>query len=155
MRAVTAAALGYAATAATTPLSAGKAFSIAPMMKHTHAFHRSFMKLVAPAATLFSEMVTADEVLAAPESALFQTYLELEVEECQGTILQLGGRDAELLASAVEVASTHPSFPFSRFNLNVGCPSDTVATKHAFGCSLMLEPDLTAACCAAQPRPAR
>jgi tRNA-dihydrouridine synthase A len=105
------------------------------------------MRLLSPSCVLFTEMVTADEVLASPEDALFQTQLELE--SAGPSILQLGGRDPELLATAVKLASSHHTFPFTRFNLNVGCPSDTVATKNSFGCSLMLEPELTADCCAA------
>ena len=125
-----------------------RTWSVAPMMKHTHGWQRAFMRLLSPGCTTFSEMVTPEELLADSNYHLFQTRLETQDVHNQ-PVLQLGGRDPALLAAAVKVACAHGRYPYRRFNLNVGCPSNTVATVNSFGCSLMLEPELTAACCIA------
>lgn len=125
-----------------------RTWSVAPMMKHTHGWQRAFMRLVSPGCSTFSEMVTPEMLLADPNYHLFQTILETG-DVVNQPVLQLGGRDPALLAAAVKVAFSHERYPYRRFNLNVGCPSNTVATVNSFGCSLMLEPELTVACCEA------
>lgn len=43
---------------------------------------------------------------------------------------------------------------YDEINLNCGCPSDRVAGAGCFGASLMLQPELVAACCAAMQQAA-
>ena len=79
-------------------LIAGSAssWSVAPMMKHTTAFHRAFMRILAPSSVLFTEMFTAEELLLLSDEAL-----RFELPCASGQVLQLGGRDPDLLSKAV------------------------------------------------------
>lgn len=112
------------------------------MMKHTTAFHRGFMRILAPSSVLFTEMFTAEEFLLLSDKAL-----RFELPSAAGQVLQLGGRDPALLAKAVRRALEVTGEGGLHVNLNVGCPSATIAGSNQFGVALMLEPELTAACC--------
>ena len=57
-----------------------------------------------------------------------------------------GGNDPTILKQAVHIAQT---WGFRHFNLNCGCPSNIVATESIMGAAMMLDPELTAECCAA------
>ena len=57
-----------------------------------------------------------------------------------------GGNDPTILKRAVQIAQT---WGFRHFNLNCGCPSNIVATESIMGAAMMLDPELTAECCAA------
>jgi tRNA-dihydrouridine synthase A len=57
-------------------------------------------------------------------------------------VLQLGGRNPELLAKAAAVAT---AFGYDSINLNCGCPSTSVSGRQS-GAALMKEPELVAQC---------
>lgn len=131
-----------------------KTWSVAPMMKHTNQYFRAFCRILSPeTAQLFTEMITCDEVIQAAttdsegEAKLTKLLEYSRYESADSLVLQLGGRDPKHLAIACSIAANHKRHPYRRFNLNVGCPSNTVATVNQYGCALMLEPELTAECC--------
>lgn len=123
-------------------------WSLAPMMKHTHGHYRSFIRILSPSCNLFTEMLTSHELLEASDINVIDNMLFYSQHERNNPpILQFGGRDPNRLQKAVQVAVNHSKYPHNRFNLNVGCPSNTIAGVNQFGCALMLESDLTAECC--------
>jgi len=61
-------------------------------------------------------------------------------------VLQIGGSDPEAAKMSCQLAK---SYNYDQINLNVGCPSERVAGKGAFGAALMLQPDLVANICLA------
>ena len=91
-------------------------------------------------ALLYTEMVTADEVLHGDRARL----LGFDAFE-HPLALQLGGSDPAKLAQAAKIAA---DFGYDEVNLNVGCPSDRVQSGR-FGACLMREPQLVATCVAA------
>ncbi len=114
-----------------------KQISIAPMMGYTHRHFRFFMRLVAPRAKLFTEMVVANGLFYQNKDKL------LNFNSAEHPIaLQLGGSNPEYLARAAKIAE---DYGYDEINLNVGCPSDRVQ-KAKIGACLMLEPDLVAEC---------
>ncbi|ADE39332.1 tRNA dihydrouridine(20/20a) synthase DusA [Candidatus Puniceispirillum marinum] len=114
--------------------------SVAPMMDWTDRHCRFFLRLVAPDALLFTEMVTADAIIHGDCERL----LGHDLAE-HPLALQLGGSDPEKLAKASRIAM---DYGFAEINLNVGCPSDRVQSGR-FGACLMAEPALVAECCSA------
>lgn len=101
------------------------------MMGHTtHAF-RTFWRLLSSESVLWTEMIpsaTVDKVqprVPGPEVA------------------QLGGSDPKELRRAAQVLRDKG---YDEINLNVGCPSATVA-ENKFGAVMMREPELVAECC--------
>lgn len=138
--------------AAASTTAAVKTWSVAPMMAHTHQHFRAFCRMLSPeTAQLFTEMITCDEVIKAADEGEIQLDRLLayssQYESAESLILQLGGRHPERLARACAIATKHPRYPYRHFNLNVGCPSSTIASVNQYGCALMLEPELTAECC--------
>jgi len=117
--------------------------SVAPMMGRTDRHCRFFLRLVAPGARLYTEMVTAAAVLAGDREHL----LGFDPAE-HPVALQLGGGDTVALAAAAEIGA---ALGYDEINLNVGCPSDRVSAAH-FGAALMAEPGRVAACVAAMKR---
>jgi len=112
-------------------------FSVAPMMAWTDRHARFFMRLLSRHARLYTEMVPLNGLLhAGPERFLSHDPCE------QPLALQIGGADPKGLAKAAEIAE---AWGFAEINLNVGCPSDRVASGH-FGACLMAEPALVAEC---------
>jgi tRNA-dihydrouridine synthase A len=122
--------------------------SVAPMMDWTDRHCRSFHRLLAPHAVLYTEMVTAAAIKHGDRERL----LRFSPAE-HPVVLQLGGSDPALLA---EAAAAGAAFGYDEINLNCGCPSDRVQAGR-FGACLMAEPALVADCVAAmaeaQPRP--
>jgi tRNA-dihydrouridine synthase A len=114
--------------------------SVAPMMDWTDTHCRSFHRLLAPHARLYTEMVHANAVIHGDRSKL----LAMDASE-HPVALQLGGSEPELLAHAARIGSEHG---FDEINLNCGCPSDRVQAGR-FGACLMREPTLVADCVAA------
>ncbi|HSG88883.1 MAG TPA: tRNA dihydrouridine(20/20a) synthase DusA [Pseudomonadales bacterium] len=113
---------------------------VAPMMdwtdRHCRAFHRRFgAELV-----LYTEMVTARALLHGDAAGL----LAHDRDE-HPLALQLGGAEPEELAAAARLGA---DAGYDEINLNVGCPSDRVASG-SFGAALMAEPERVAACVAA------
>jgi tRNA-dihydrouridine synthase A len=114
--------------------------SVAPMMDWTDRHCRYFHRLLAPAALLYTEMVTSGAILHGDRDHL----LAFNAEE-HPLALQLGGSDPEDLARCTRIAQARG---FDEVNLNVGCPSDRVQ-QGRFGACLMLEPGLVRDCIAA------
>ena len=115
------------------------------MMDYTNKFLRYMLRRISTRATLYTEMVTANTIVHCPPSEL-PRFLELPDGECQPTVLQVGGADPDLLRRAAAISAP---WGYDAINLNCGCPSDRVAGKGAFGATLMKDPELVAACCAA------
>jgi len=114
--------------------------TVAPMMDWTDRHCRSFHRLLAPRARLYTEMVHANAVVLGDRERL----LGFSSPE-RPVALQLGGSEPALLAHAARVAG---EMGYDEVNLNVGCPSDRVQAGR-FGACLMREPDLVAECVAA------
>ncbi len=114
--------------------------SIAPMMDYTDRHCRYLLRLLAPHALLYTEMVTTGAILHGDRRHL----LEFNPEE-HPVALQLGGSDPQELAEAARIGA---SFGYDEINLNVGCPSDRVK-QGRFGACLMAEPQRVADCVAA------
>ena len=114
-------------------------FCIAPMMDYTDRHFRYLMRLLAPHARLFTEMVTSGAVLHGGSSLL-----EFHPSE-HPLVLQLGGSDPEELAYAAVIAEARG---YDEINLNVGCPSGKVQ-RGQFGACLMRQPAQVAECVAA------
>ncbi len=113
------------------------------MMDWTDRHCRHFMRLLAPSAFLYTEMVTA----AAVHHGDAEKLLEFNMSE-HPIALQLGGSDPLLMAQAAQRAS---EFGFDEVNINVGCPSDRVQSGQ-FGACLMVQPDVVAECFRAMQR---
>jgi tRNA-dihydrouridine synthase A len=114
--------------------------SVAPMMDWTDTLCRSFHRLLAPNARLYTEMVHANAVIHGDRAKL------LALDDRQHPVaLQLGGSEPALLAQAARIGAEHG---FDEINLNCGCPSDRVQAGR-FGACLMREPALVADCVAA------
>jgi tRNA-dihydrouridine synthase A len=113
---------------------------IAPMMDRTDRHLRYLLRLIAPHARLYTEMITARALLHGDAAKL----LEFDAVE-HPVALQLGGNDPAELAAAARLGA---AAGYDEINLNVGCPSDRVQAG-CFGAALMLEPDTVAACVAA------
>jgi tRNA-dihydrouridine synthase A len=114
--------------------------SVAPMMDWTDRHCRTFHRVVAPNARLYTEMVHAQAVLHGDRERL----LGFDASE-HPVALQLGGSEPELLARAARIGADHG---YDEINLNVGCPSDRVQAGR-FGACLMKEPVRVADCVAA------
>ncbi len=115
----------------------GSFVAVAPMMDWTDRHCRYFLRLLAPRARLYTEMVTADAVQHGDTERL----LQFDPAE-HPVALQLGGSDPAAMAAA---ARTGAAFGYDEININVGCPSDRVQSG-AFGACLMDEPGRVAAC---------
>ena len=111
--------------------------SVAPMMAYTDRHFRYLLRLISPAALLYTEMVTAQAVAHGDVDRL----LAFDPAE-HPVAMQLGGSDPQLLASA---ARTGSDLGYDEINLNVGCPSERVQSGR-FGACLMAEPELVADC---------
>jgi len=111
--------------------------SIAPMIDWTDRFQRYFMRLIAPNALLYTEMIHANAILKGDRNKL------LRFDQIEHPVaLQLGGSDPALLAEASKIGE---AFGYDEINLNVGCPSERVQAG-SFGACLMKEPLLVASC---------
>jgi tRNA-dihydrouridine synthase A len=114
--------------------------SVAPMMDWTDTLCRTFHRLLAPHARLYTEMVHANAVIHGDRSKL----LAMDPVE-HPVALQLGGSEPALLAQAARIGA---DAGFDEINLNCGCPSDRVQAGR-FGACLMREPALVAGSVAA------
>jgi len=112
-------------------------FSVAPMLDWTDKHCRYLHRLISSDVVLYSEMITTPAILKGDQDK----YIGFNQEE-KPVILQLGGSDAEDLASSCQIAQ---EFGYDGVNLNVGCPSDRVQ-KGRFGACLMNEPQLVVEC---------
>ena len=111
--------------------------AVAPMMERTDRHCRYFLRLLAPHAWLYTEMITARALLHGARERL------LAFHPAEHPIaVQLGGGAPAELASAAQLAT---SAGYDEINLNVGCPSGRVQAG-CFGAALMANPALVAEC---------
>ncbi|EWS78884.1 tRNA-dihydrouridine synthase A [Xylella taiwanensis] len=113
--------------------------SVAPMMNWTDRYCRTFHRVLAPSARLYTEMVHAKAVIYGDRERLLD-FASFE----QPVALQLGGSEPTLLAKAARIAM---DWGYNEINLNCGCPSDRVQAG-CFGACLMRKPELVADCVA-------
>ena len=102
---------------------------IAPMMERTDRHFRYLMRLIAPHARLYTEMLTARALLRGDCARL----LAFHADE-HPVALQLGGSEPAELAAAAKLGE---AAGYDEINLNVGCPSSRVQAG-CFGVALML-----------------
>jgi tRNA-dihydrouridine synthase A len=107
------------------------------MMDYTDRHCRYLLRLLSPAALLYTEMVTAQALAHGDVERL----LGFDAGE-HPVALQLGGSEPALLARAARLGAERG---YDEINLNVGCPSDRVQSGR-FGACLMAEPALVADC---------
>lgn len=110
--------------------------AIAPMIDWTNTHFRVFMRLIAPKALLYTEMLTPQAVINNPQRALAFQPNEHPLA------IQLGGSHPDSLVQAGCLAE---KLGFSEINLNLGCPSDRVQAGQ-FGACLMAQPHLVVDC---------
>jgi len=110
---------------------------VAPMMDRTDRHLRYLLRLIAPHARLYTEMITAKALLHGDAERL----LRFDGAE-HPVALQLGGSEPDELAEAARLGV---AAGYDEINLNVGCPSDRVRAG-CFGAALMLERDRVADC---------
>jgi tRNA-dihydrouridine synthase A len=110
------------------------------MMDRTDRHCRLLLRLLAPRARLYTEMLTARAIVAGDSERL----LKFDARE-HPVALQLGGADPAELATAARLGA---EAGYDEINLNVGCPSDRVQAA-CFGAALMREPERVAECVAA------
>ena len=110
------------------------------MMDWTDRHCRYFLRGFAPAALLYTEMITSAAIVRGDARRL----LAFDPEE-RPIALQLGGSEPRELAAAARAGE---DAGYDEINLNCGCPSDRVASG-AFGACLMREPERVADCVAA------
>ncbi len=111
--------------------------SVAPMMDWTDTHCRSFHRLLAPHALLYTEMVTTGALLHGD----VERHLRFDASE-HPLALQLGGSEPDALARCAALAE---QWQYDEVNLNCGCPSDRVQ-EGRFGACLMREADRVADC---------
>ena len=114
--------------------------SVAPMMDWTDRHCRFFLRLIAPHALLYTEMIPTGAILRGDT----HRFLQFSPEE-HPLALQLGGADPQDLAAAARIGA---DYGYDEINLNCGCPSDRVQAAR-FGACLMAEPELVGDCVAA------
>ena len=122
------------------PAKIDRRISVAPMMDWSDRHFRHFLRLLAPRALLYTEMIVAQAILKGDRPRL----LDFDASE-HPVALQLGGSDPAALASAARIGA---EWGYDEVNLNVGCPSDRVQSA-SFGACLMARPVLVAECVAA------
>lgn len=109
------------------------------MIDWTYTHFRVFMRLLAPSALLYTEMITPQAILHNAKKVLAFHPQEYPLS------LQLGGSCPQNLAKASKIAE---ELGFQEINLNLGCPSDKVKAGH-FGACMMLNPLLVKDCLSA------
>ena len=114
--------------------------SVAPMMDCTDRHFRWLMRQISRHALLYTEMVTSHAVLHGDRDYILGFVREVEAP----VALQLGGDDPRMLAECARIAA---DMGYDELNLNVGCPSERVASGN-FGACLMLQPERVADCVA-------
>ena len=110
------------------------------MMDRSDRHFRFLMRILAPHARLYTEMITARALLHGDAARL----LRFDAAE-RPVALQLGGSEPPELAAAARLGE---SAGYDEINLNVGCPSDRVQAA-CFGAALMLDAPRVADCVAA------
>jgi tRNA-dihydrouridine synthase A len=114
-----------------------RVLSVAPMMARTDRHFRFLMRLLAPHAWLYTEMITTGAVLEGQTERL----LAYDASE-HPVALQLGGSEPVQLAGAAKIGA---DLGYDEINLNLGCPSGRVQ-QACFGAALMLDRDRVLRC---------
>jgi tRNA-dihydrouridine synthase A len=110
------------------------------MMERTDRHFRYLMRLIAPSARVYTEMITTGALLCGDADGL------LRYDRSEHPVaLQLGGSEPDALARAAVLGE---QAGYDEINLNVGCPSGRVQ-RGAFGAALMLDATQVARCVAA------
>ena len=109
--------------------------SVAPMIDWTDTHCRTFHRICAPGALLYTEMIHANAILKGDRDKLLA-----KCESQHPVAVQLGGAEPDALAGAAAICA---AAGFDEINLNCGCPSDRVLAGR-FGACLMHEPALVA-----------
>ncbi len=122
---------------ARTPGASSHRLCVAPMMDWTDRHCRYFLRLIAPRARLYTEMITS----AALAHGDVPHHLDFDPAE-HPLALQLGGSDPQQLAAGAKLGER---WGYDEINLNCGCPSERVQTG-SFGACLMAEPSIVAGC---------
>jgi tRNA-dihydrouridine synthase A len=117
--------------------AAGRRLCVAPMMERTDRHCRYLLRLSAPHAWLYTEMISAKALLHGDRARLLEFH---EREHPVG--LQLGGGDPRELAEAARFGAAEG---YDEINLNVGCPSERVQSA-CFGAALMLDAERVGEC---------
>eukprot|EP00930_Biecheleria_cincta_P069301 TRINITY_DN57054_c0_g1_i1.p1 TRINITY_DN57054_c0_g1~~TRINITY_DN57054_c0_g1_i1.p1 ORF type:complete len:419 (+),score=50.94 TRINITY_DN57054_c0_g1_i1:155-1411(+) len=121
---------------------------VAPMMQFTDRHLRCLMRLLSSELILWTEMVK-DTTLTfnTKERLVLGRFLDMSDPQSEHpVVLQLGGSDPEVLATAVEISKP---WGYDEVNLNCGCPSPkTAKVKNGigFGAQLMAHPGLVRSC---------
>jgi tRNA-dihydrouridine synthase A len=110
------------------------------MMDWTDRHCRFFLRLLAPGAELYTEMVTTGAIIHGDRAR----FLDFDTAE-HPVVLQLGGANPGELARCAALGA---AWGYDAINLNCGCPSDRVQSGR-FGACLMAEPDHVAECVSA------
>ena len=106
--------------------------SIAPMVDHTDRHCRRLLRMVAPKATLYTEMIVAQAIVFGDAERIL-TYSSEE----HPVSAQIAGADPSIVSEATRIVT---QFGYDAINLNVGCPSKRVKNG-GFGACLMERPD--------------
>ena len=109
------------------------------MIDWTYTHFRVLMRLLAPQALLYTEMLSTGAILNNPQKVLVFNPIEAPLA------IQLGGAALDDLVKCARIAE---AAGFAEINLNLGCPSPKVLAGR-FGACLMAEPDHVQACIAA------
>jgi tRNA-dihydrouridine synthase A len=107
------------------------------MMERTDRHCRYFLRLLAPHAWLYTEMITSAAIVRGAHERL----LAFHAAE-HPVAAQLGGSDPAELAAATRIVA---GVGYDEVNLNVGCPSGRVQAG-CFGAALMANPTTVADC---------
>ena len=110
---------------------------VAPMLDWTDRHCRYFLRLCAPHARLYTEMIATGALLHGD----VEKHLGFDPSE-HPVAAQLGGSEPDELAECARMIERRG---YDEVNLNVGCPSERVR-RGAFGACLMAEPRLVADC---------
>jgi len=111
------------------------------MVDVTDRHFRMFVRCISPTPVLWTEMVWAHAVQDAHALEPLIGFSDLE----HPIVLQLGGSDPELLATAAHHGVQRG---YDAINLNCGCPAaERGSVQRLFGARLMLDPERVAACC--------
>ncbi|ORD95007.1 DUSA [Enterospora canceri] len=111
-----------------------KELAVAPMLKVTTPCFRRFLGIISPTVALYTEMIVANTVVNVTDHKL----RFLLGDPTETTVVQIGGSDPPMIATAVERLI---GMGYDKFNLNCGCPSDRVQ-KGMFGAILMKHKEL-------------
>ena len=102
------------------------------MVDHTDRHCRRLLRLVAPKATLFTEMIVAQAIVYGDSRRI----LEFSPDE-HPVIAQIAGADPSIVSDATQIVA---EYGYDAVNLNVGCPSKRVK-QGGFGACLMERPN--------------